>query len=738
MCLLWIFEVFRYHKVVFEGRSGRVCVEQRFRRSGRAIVLCLLTLCCMGNGRVGLAGAEPNPIQIENSRPGTQGWELLRPADDRGMQIKAFASQTSVSGGDSLEFYVTTVPAQRYRMRIYRMGYYAGIGARQVYQSDWQEGEVQPDCLIDSQTGLTQCGWNLSLQVLIDRSWTTGIYLAKFENEAGFDSYVIFALKDDQRLPDFVYQQPVTTYQAYNAFPDDGVNGKSAYDAFSYGPPTIAGSARAVRLSYSRPLENTGAERFFMHEHDLIMFLEERGYDIGYQTNIDTHFNPDRISEAKAFISPGHDEYWTDENFRAVELARENGVHLAFFGANTAFWQIRLVNDTALDDGLVMDIYKDASIDPEPMFTNKTVTFRSLGRPEQSLVGVQYVTYATRRADADFIVNNADHWIYQDTGLADNDRIVGIVGIEVDRIFTDVELPDSTEFDVIGRSPFTGADSPVPTVSEAVVYRSASGAWVFASGTLLWGQGLNRPGLRSEPLRTMTQNLLDRYADIDDTLPTLSIQPVTVPESVGDVSVAVRLSSASDTPVRFSLATRQGTAQEGVDYYGVYEIATIDAGQTSRTIPVTIVDDDVAEQAEAFYARIFNVVGAEVELPEATVTIAANDTEPVVGISISSEVASESDRVVTLSVALDRSTELPVQVEFATDQRSASRGVDYYGRYGVLLFGAGESRKTIDIKIRDDDERESTETFVVRLFRAVGAKIVQSTATVTLLDDEGG
>jgi len=126
--------------------------------------------------------------------------------------------------------------------------------------------------------------WDQSLRLRIPEDWTTGIYLAKFENDDGYDSYFFFAVKDDRRVADFYYQQPITTYQAYNAFPDDGVNGKNAYDAFSWGGSTVVGSPRAVRLSFDRPMENTGAERFFMHEHDLIMFLEEHGYDVGYHT----------------------------------------------------------------------------------------------------------------------------------------------------------------------------------------------------------------------------------------------------------------------------------------------------------------------------------------------------------------------------------------------------------------------------------------------------------------------
>ena len=46
-------------------------------------------------------------------------------------------------------------------------------------------------------------------------------------------------MRDDSRIADLLYQQSVTTYQAYNNYPDDGATGKSLYDFNSYGANTI-------------------------------------------------------------------------------------------------------------------------------------------------------------------------------------------------------------------------------------------------------------------------------------------------------------------------------------------------------------------------------------------------------------------------------------------------------------------------------------------------------------------
>jgi len=710
------------------------------------ILLNLVLALAWGIGSLSVTALQPvsaqsNPITIENARQGTTNWRLTRPADDRNHQIKAYASRSSVTSGDRIRFYVSTNPPQNFRLQVFRIGFYNGAGGRQMYQSAWRSSTTQSTCPVTPSTGFIRCNWSENLNITIPSDWTTGVYLAKFTSATGYDNYVPFVVRDDVRDPDFIYQQPVTTYHAYNAYPDDGQRGKSSYNVFSSGPPTIAGTPRAVRISYDRPLENTGAEKFLKYEQDLIMFLEEHGYDIGYQNNLDTHNNGNNLTRARGFISPGHDEYWTRENFDAVERARDNGVHLAFFGANTAFWQIRLTDNPASGDHRVMDIYKNAGIDPEPVFRNKTLTFRALGRAEQQLTGVQYATYGRRSDDTDFIARNTSHWIYQNTGLSSGDRISGIVGVEIDRVFSDFPVADAEQFTVIGRSPFQGVEFPNPVNSEAVVYRAASGAWVFASGTLLWTQGLNRPGLRSEPLRQMTRNLLDRFAGSGvQQNPTISVQPLTVQESSGVANVEVRLSEPASNPVQFRFATSEGSAKKYDDFFGLSRNMTIAAGQTVAVIPVTIRNDNLNEPAESFYGRFYNVSGAQTGTSEATITIAASDNDDPNGgtpnLSIAPRQVPETIGIASLSVTLDSATSETVRIEYATQADSARAGSDFHGKYGVLVFQPGETSKTIDIRILNDTAKETTESLNVRMFRPVRARLAQNTARLTIQDND--
>jgi len=360
-----------------------------------------------------------------------------------------------------------------------------------------------------------------------------------------------------------------------------------------------------------------------------------------------------------------------------------------------------------------------------------------LGTPEQTLTGVQYVTYGDRRNDNDFIVNNSDHWIYNNTGLADGDRIRGIVGIEVDQVFEALPGPQSQEFTVIGRSRFQGAESRRPSISESVVYQALSGAWVFASGTLLWSPGLSQPDLRSDALRTKTKNLLDRFAgNTDQSPPGISVKALSVSESAGEAKVEINLSRASSNPVKFSFVTRDNTAKQGQNFYGLYRVSSISAGESTTRIPVTILRDDQREDSETFFVRIFRVDGAELGDSELTVTITDSNSNSSPKLEIEDVTVSESVGFAKLRVTLDRPVEDSAQVDYATQSISAELGVDYFGVYGTLSFDAGETQKTIDIQVLDDNATEPDETLTVRLFNPVGASIEEPRARLTLKNDD--
>jgi len=287
------------------------------------------------------------------------------------------------------------------------------------------------------------------------------------------------------------------------------MTGKSTYNSRSYGADTVSGDTRAVKVSFDRPYYGKGGYEYERFEHETILFLEEHGYDVGYLTNIDVHSNPSRLLQPEAVIAGGHDEYWTTEIYDAFTAARDAGVNLLFMGANAAYWQIRFEASAEAVADRVLVAYKNASTDPEPVYDKKTLTFRKLGKAEQQLIGVQYITFGRPGSDREFVAQNTDHWVYEGSGLTDGAVVPRLIGGEVDLFFAEYPPPVSTEYTILGSSPFRGVlDEDI--LAQTVIYEAPSGAVVFATGSLRWQRAM--AGDQRQPaVRQIMKNLFDRY-----------------------------------------------------------------------------------------------------------------------------------------------------------------------------------------------------------------------------------
>src|SRR3954453_18477424 len=84
------------------------------------------------------ASVEDNQVRVENARPGSPSWQY--PLASAGA-IEGYSSVTSVRPGAMLRLHVSTRPAERYRVEVYRLGWYGGAGARLVL--------CAPECTAD-------------------------------------------------------------------------------------------------------------------------------------------------------------------------------------------------------------------------------------------------------------------------------------------------------------------------------------------------------------------------------------------------------------------------------------------------------------------------------------------------------------------------------------------------------------------------------------------------------------
>lgn len=450
---------------------------------------------------------QPPPVEVENRAAGTPWWpQDPHPAvDDRHRQIQGYASATSVAPGETIDFHVAVNPAGRYRISIHRLGWYDGAGARTMLTSPEFDGVPQPVPPADPATGTITCRWPVSWTVRVPDDWTSGLYQAVFTSAAGWRACTPFVVRDDRRPAALCVVLPVTTWQAYNQWPRDRRAGKSLYNGYG-----VTGRRdprlRAREVSFDRPYAEHGIPIQLDRDHDAIQWLERSGYDVSYATSLDLHSGRLDPTRHQGIVFCGHDEYWSREMRQAVERAAAGGTSLAFLGANSIYWHVRV---RPADDGRPGRVVACAKSTPDPGADSAgpTVTWRVLGPPEQALLGVQYNGIVG--TPEPLVVRAADHWFWAGTGVADGDRIPGLVGGEADGVQPDTPRPSGVDAAVLSASPYRTRDGR-RQVQNTHLYETPQGALVFASGTLCWTMALNRQGHRDERIERATANLLDR------------------------------------------------------------------------------------------------------------------------------------------------------------------------------------------------------------------------------------
>ncbi|SCL16564.1 hypothetical protein GA0070624_1049 [Micromonospora rhizosphaerae] len=455
-----------------------------------------------------LARREPPPVELENQAVGEPWWppqDARRNADDRHRQIQGYASATSVAPGETIDFHVAVNPAGRYRISVHRLGWYGGAGARTLVTSPEFDGVPQPVPAADPATGTIACRWPVSWTLRVPEDWTSGLYQAVFTSADGWRACTPFVVRDDRRAAALCVVLPVTTWQAYNQWPMDGRTGKSLYNGFGSNrrrDPRV----RALEVSFDRPYADAGIPIQLTRDHDAIQWLERNGYDVSYATSFDLHSGRLDPTHHRGLVFAGHDEYWSLAMRRAAERAVAAGTSLAFLGANSVYWHIR-VRPAA--DGRPERVVACAKTMPDPGqdAAGPTVKWRSLGPAEQALLGVQYNGIVG--APQPLVVRAADHWFWAGAGVADGDRIPGVVGGEADGVNPGGPRPATAKSAVLSASPYRTREGG-QQVQNAHLYETPQGGLVFATGTLCWTMALNRPGHRDDRIERATANLLDR------------------------------------------------------------------------------------------------------------------------------------------------------------------------------------------------------------------------------------
>lgn len=213
--------------------------------------------------------------------------------------------------------------------------------------------------------------------------------------------------------------------------------------------------------------------------------------------------------------------------------------------------------------------------------------------------------------------------------------------------------------------------------------------------------------------------------------PSATINNLSVAEGVGTANLTVTLSQTSVSTVTIDYATADGTAVAGSDYQATSGTLSFAPGETSKSIPVVIIDDTATEGDETILVNLSNPVNVTLGNTQGIITINANDAV-VPSISVNSVTVSESVGVATLTVTLSEASTSVVAVDYATANGTTTAGSDYVAATGTLIFAAGETSKTIQVTVTDDAVTEGAETILVNLANPVSATLATSQGVITI------
>jgi len=293
----------------------------------------------------------------------------------------------------------------------------------------------------------------LNVPVQLPPQLASGLHCARLEGPSGHLGFAPLVIRPSSPVQRVAVVLPTTTWQSYNFYDENG-------DGFG-GTWYALWSQRRVDLT--RPHLRRGVPyRWRSYDIEFQQWLASRGHavDTYADEDIEQFRSADALRAAyDLLIFPGHTEYVTPRLFDLVEGFRDGGGRLMFLSANNFFRHVDRERDHVR---LVGEFLKE-------------------GRPEGSLLGVQYIANDRGERQKPYVVTGADiaPWVFTGTGLV-NGSTFGTYGVEIDAVTP--ASPPGTQ--VLARIP----DLFGPGRSaEMTYYELPNGARVFSAGVLNFG-----------------------------------------------------------------------------------------------------------------------------------------------------------------------------------------------------------------------------------------------------------
>ena len=367
--------------------------------------------------------------------------------------IEAAFQHESYRPGDTATLRLFTGLERHVTVRVFRSGP-EGIVTR---RSDMMFGvEVGRKVVLRS----TRRGMTVRIRV---GGWPSGLYFVRLWSRGGhigFAPFVVVPSRLGQNRVAVVL--PTNTWLAYNV--RDG-NADGVGDSWYADPAHLT-------IETSRPFLSRGVPfRFKSYDLPFLRWLHRSGkrVDVLSDRELDRTTGDTLARAYRLIVFPGHHEYVTEDAYDAVERYRDLGGNLAFLSANNFFWKV------TRGPGRMTRVRK----------------WRELGRPESSLIGVQYIGNDEGEARGPWLVRKSAHagWLFARTGTGPG-RPLSNGGIEVDAVTPSsprgttviAEIPD-----LLGHG----------MTAQMTYYETPAGARVFAAGAFTLAGAVFQPDVKA-------------------------------------------------------------------------------------------------------------------------------------------------------------------------------------------------------------------------------------------------
>jgi serralysin len=241
-----------------------------------------------------------------------------------------------------------------------------------------------------------------------------------------------------------------------------------------------------------------------------------------------------------------------------------------------------------------------------------------------------------------------------------------------------------------------------------------------------------------------------RYQSVNLSAPTasVSVADFSVDEGIGTAMVTATLSSPAADTVTIDYSTADSTAIAGRDYTAASGKLLFAPGSTSATFPVWIVDNNFFNPTPvAFRVNLSNAQNASIGVGQASGTILNNDSQPPLSIanirfaegtpSSTRRNSNVQNTLFPVVVTLGNPSNQSVTVSYATANGTATAGTDYVAASGTLTFAPGETSKSFNVSVIPDTTIESDETILVNFSAPTNATLSNTSATLTIANDDG-